>query len=71
MEKKIFNFDEFLVECYNENIINESKGGEGIDEALIIKILEAEKRIALKKIGGKKLLVKLSNLFPSGQWNNE
>ena len=51
---KIFNFKEFLIECYNPYPVNEGKGGEGIDESLIIKILEAQKRIVEKKIENKK-----------------
>lgn len=52
MEKKVYSFNEFLVECYNNdtNLMTEGKGGQGIDEALVIKILETQKKLADAKI---------------------
>jgi hypothetical protein len=54
MEKKVYSYAEFILERYNVSDINEDKGGEGIDEALIIKILDKQKEMANLRLKGKK-----------------
>lgn len=74
MEKKVYNFQEFLIECYigdKSNPINEGKGGEDIDEALVLRILDMQKKNAENwqaKHKGKKMTLAQKIAFESREF---
>lgn len=56
MEKKVLSFYEFVLESQNLLQEKEGKGGQGVDENLLIKVLDVEKKIAIGKMPkGKKV----------------
>ena len=56
MKKKVLSFGEFILESQGPLYEKEGKGGQGVDENLLIKVLDIEKKIAIGKIPkGKKI----------------